>query len=227
MDTMLIIGGVILFVIILAIIAFMMMGKKTDEKKEEKKEVINCILSDWGVCDKLCGGGKKTRTIITQPANGGTVCGTVEEACNTQQCIVSLSKSDQKYKNIFDSDKSTFYEQTGNKNIELVLPKPMRIEKIKMLLLIRPEYKDGGKSSAGLEQYPLGINISLNRNNIPTGGFLANFKIISNSSKDEIKEFTFEAPTHSSYETDKIFIEVQDFPHPTKIYEIEVIEKTN
>ena len=53
----------------------------------------DCVVSnwsDWSSCSKTCGGGNKTRTrtVTTQPKNGGTVCPslTENETCNTQPC---------------------------------------------------------------------------------------------------------------------------------------------
>jgi hypothetical protein len=41
------------------------------------------------VCSKTCGGGVKTRKIITPPKNGGVSCGSLEERCNIQDCTPS------------------------------------------------------------------------------------------------------------------------------------------
>jgi hypothetical protein len=57
---------------------------------------VNCAVSDWsnyGNCSKTCGGGtqSRTRTITTQPSNGGQACPTLIEtkSCNTQSCSTS------------------------------------------------------------------------------------------------------------------------------------------
>jgi Thrombospondin type 1 domain. len=55
---------------------------------------VDCQVSDWGDCSKDCGGGSHTRTITTQPLNGGTACPILEEACNTQACPVDCQVSD-------------------------------------------------------------------------------------------------------------------------------------
>lgn len=47
---------------------------------------MDCVVSDWGQCSKECGGGVKTRTIVTHPAGSGKVCPNLSESCNTQEC---------------------------------------------------------------------------------------------------------------------------------------------
>lgn len=54
---------------------------------------VNCQTSEWGeftACSKPCAGGiqKRTRVIVTSPANGGTLCPVLddERRCNTQGC---------------------------------------------------------------------------------------------------------------------------------------------
>jgi hypothetical protein len=48
--------------------------------------------SGWGACSAPCGGGaqERTRSVITQPKNGGRACPELKEtqACNTQQCNI-------------------------------------------------------------------------------------------------------------------------------------------
>jgi OOP family OmpA-OmpF porin len=55
---------------------------------------VDCQVSawsDWSSCSALCGGGTQTRTrsITTQPANGGAACPSLSESksCNTQACM--------------------------------------------------------------------------------------------------------------------------------------------
>ena len=62
---------------------------------------INCEVnnwSDWSSCSKTCGGGSKTRsrTVKTEPKNGGTTCPTLNETdvCNTQECPVNCEVND-------------------------------------------------------------------------------------------------------------------------------------
>ena len=109
MNTMFIIGGVMIFLIIIS--AYIMNNKKEEEKKKKEEEEkkakalaaggstttptttpttlipVNCVLSDWSVCDKPCSGGKRIRTITTPAAGNGTACGALEETCNTQACV--------------------------------------------------------------------------------------------------------------------------------------------
>ena len=61
---------------------------------------VNCEMSDWsnwGACNKPCGGGVQTRTrVITKQAqNGGAACGATQEqqSCNTQACPVDCEMS--------------------------------------------------------------------------------------------------------------------------------------
>lgn len=47
---------------------------------------VDCVLSSWGPWGPCVGGQQtRTRTIVTQPANGGTACGPLTE---TQACVV-------------------------------------------------------------------------------------------------------------------------------------------
>eukprot|EP00798_Chlamydomonas_sp_ICE-L_P016836 gene16836-23116_t len=50
---------------------------------------VSCAVSGWGTCSKTCGGGTQTRTITTQPANGGAACPALSQACNTQGCTAT------------------------------------------------------------------------------------------------------------------------------------------
>ena len=54
-------------------------------------EIIDCVMSEWSKCDKECGGGKQTRTIVT-PAKGGKACGDLTQVCNTQVCPASVGQ---------------------------------------------------------------------------------------------------------------------------------------
>jgi hypothetical protein len=63
---------------------------------------VDCVVSDWtpwGACSLPCGGGTqtRTRTIITQAANGGTPCPinlVEEQSCNTQPCATDCVVSE-------------------------------------------------------------------------------------------------------------------------------------
>ena len=57
---------------------------------------VDCEVSDWGdfgACSASCGGGTqtRTRTIVTQAANGGSSCPALTETlpCNTQPCPIA------------------------------------------------------------------------------------------------------------------------------------------
>jgi uncharacterized protein YegL len=62
---------------------------------------VNCVLSEWSgwsKCSADCEGGQQieTRDIITEPANGGTMCDTVEatRSCHTFSCDRDCALSD-------------------------------------------------------------------------------------------------------------------------------------
>jgi hypothetical protein len=68
---------------------------------------IDCVVSDWNKgnwnnCNKTCGSGTQTRTntrsIITQPQNGGLACPVLTQSetqvCNTQPCPIDCVVSD-------------------------------------------------------------------------------------------------------------------------------------
>jgi hypothetical protein len=67
-------------------------------------QAINCVVSDWsnwGTCSKTCGGGtqQRTKSITTQPQNGGRACPpsselTESQTCNTQSCPQQTEKQD-------------------------------------------------------------------------------------------------------------------------------------
>jgi hypothetical protein len=73
---------------------------------------VNCVVSDWSsysTCDKSCGGGiqTKTRTVLTEPSNGGSTCPvlTQTQSCNTQPCPFDCVVSD--WSAYSDCDKSS------------------------------------------------------------------------------------------------------------------------
>eukprot|EP01004_Peranema_trichophorum_P003198 NODE_21_length_5193_cov_112.595266_g17_i0.p1 GENE.NODE_21_length_5193_cov_112.595266_g17_i0~~NODE_21_length_5193_cov_112.595266_g17_i0.p1 ORF type:complete len:1676 (-),score=495.00 NODE_21_length_5193_cov_112.595266_g17_i0:119-5146(-) len=62
---------------------------------------VDCVLSTWTgwtPCSKFCGSGvsKRSRTIVTQPENGGIACLATEESvvCNTDPCDVDCVTSE-------------------------------------------------------------------------------------------------------------------------------------
>lgn len=55
---------------------------------------VNCVVSEWGACSADCGGGTRTRTIITPASNGGDPCPALSEECNTDSCIVDQCPDD-------------------------------------------------------------------------------------------------------------------------------------
>ena len=62
---------------------------------------VNCTVGDWGgfgSCSSSCNGGvqTQTRSVVTQPANGGLPCPTLSmtQACNIQACPVDCVVSD-------------------------------------------------------------------------------------------------------------------------------------
>ena len=62
---------------------------------------VDCAVSDWslfGSCSKTCGGGtqSRTRSIVTQSANGGTSCPSLTDTqpCNTQPCATDCVLTD-------------------------------------------------------------------------------------------------------------------------------------
>ena len=80
--------------------------------------VVNCEMNDWGTpttCSRTCGGGTqtRTRTIKTQPSNGGTACPTdLSETvpCNTQPCPIPCVGEWQKCDKICGSDGKQIYK---------------------------------------------------------------------------------------------------------------------
>ena len=47
---------------------------------------VDCEMGAWGSCNKMCGGGKKFRKIVTQPMAGGRPCEEASQSCNTHAC---------------------------------------------------------------------------------------------------------------------------------------------
>jgi hypothetical protein len=47
---------------------------------------IDCVVSNWSGCDKPCGGGTQTRSVIQPALNGGVSCPTLTQSCNQQAC---------------------------------------------------------------------------------------------------------------------------------------------
>jgi len=52
---------------------------------------VDCVMSEWSACSATCGGGTRTRTVVTPAQFGGQACGSLEEACNTQSCKPTAS----------------------------------------------------------------------------------------------------------------------------------------
>jgi len=74
---------------------------KRKMKCGQKKCPVNCVMSKfsgWSDCTKVCGGGVKqqTRSILTQPKNGGNTCDNVmdSKSCNTGTCNRNCELSD-------------------------------------------------------------------------------------------------------------------------------------
>jgi hypothetical protein len=61
---------------------------------------VDCVVSEWSDCTVPCGGGTQTRTrsIVTQPANGGAACLELQETreCNTD-CNSNRSLTTDRY----------------------------------------------------------------------------------------------------------------------------------
>jgi len=67
--------------------------ERPEPSVSEQTPPVDCVLSDWSpwsACSATCGTGtqSRTRTILTEPANGGTACGDLSESqdCNTDPC---------------------------------------------------------------------------------------------------------------------------------------------
>jgi Spondin-like TSP1 domain len=64
--------------------------------------IKDCVMSEWsgyGTCSTTCGGGTQTQTrsVISQPQNGGAACPTElsqTRSCNTQPCPINCAVSD-------------------------------------------------------------------------------------------------------------------------------------
>ena len=54
---------------------------------------IDCQVTDWSECNKPCGGGTKSRSILRDPLFGGKSCPALEESCNTNPCPVDCQVS--------------------------------------------------------------------------------------------------------------------------------------
>jgi hypothetical protein len=55
---------------------------------------VDCEVSQWGNCNRPCGGGVRTRTVIKPSSGGGTQCPTdLTEACNMEACPVDCVMS--------------------------------------------------------------------------------------------------------------------------------------
>ena len=74
------------------------LGQTAPTKSQDCK--VDCEMhgwGSWGSCSKTCGGGTKTRSrsVKTQPKNGGSSCPTTSEStsCNTQACPVDCAGS--------------------------------------------------------------------------------------------------------------------------------------
>lgn len=47
---------------------------------------VDCVVSDWSACSKTCGVGIQTRTVTTQPLNGGAACPALSQYCTLGAC---------------------------------------------------------------------------------------------------------------------------------------------
>jgi hypothetical protein len=50
---------------------------------------VDCVQSEWSECDKPCGGGTQTRSVVTDSLFGGVTCGPDSQECNAQICDTS------------------------------------------------------------------------------------------------------------------------------------------
>lgn len=60
-------------------------GSKTCQVKKVKMQV-DCVMDDWGPCNKRCGGGIQKRKVKIHPLYGGKACTNVVRKCNTELC---------------------------------------------------------------------------------------------------------------------------------------------
>lgn len=68
---------------------------------------VDCILSDWSVCSKTCGGGVRTRTVLSQAQYGGRSCDRTDifplsEPCNTDPCPDCVLTTDSSGNPVFE-----------------------------------------------------------------------------------------------------------------------------
>jgi outer membrane protein OmpA-like peptidoglycan-associated protein len=124
-------------------------------KLEERTECVtpspkDCQVSawsDWSACSALCGGGTqtRTRTVTTQPADGGAVCPSLSESksCNTQACVVEEEKINLLIE--FDFDKAVVKKEFYP-NADAVGAYLKKNDKMKITL-------DGWTDSKGSDKY--------------------------------------------------------------------------
>ena len=60
-------------------------GSKTCQVKKVKMQV-DCVMDDWGPCNKRCGGGIQKRKVKIHPLYGGKACENLTRECNQEPC---------------------------------------------------------------------------------------------------------------------------------------------